>query len=234
MWPHACLHGNGGGKWIWKKGRTMRITKYGHACLLLEDGGVKLLIDPGVYSGGLEVIEGLSAVLITHQHSDHLSPESLRALKDKNPKLRIYCDEGSYALLEKLGDLEALAVHAGEEFELDGVRVKVAGTDHAVIHPTILGIPNVGYLVGKRFFYPGDNFTRLDEPVEILALPAGAPWLKISEAIDYMLAVHPEVAIPVHDAVLAIPEMNYGLFRRFAEPVGIEIRVVPNGQSTEA
>jgi L-ascorbate metabolism protein UlaG (beta-lactamase superfamily) len=210
----------------------MKITKYGHSCLLIEEGGAKILIDPGAYSKGFEGVTGLGAVLITHQHADHLSAEHLAGLKAKNPEMKVYADEGSVGVLDG-GDMPVEAVHSGEEFEVAGVAVKVVGTDHAVIHPTIPGIPNVGYLVGKKFFYPGDNFTEPGEPVAVLAVPAGAPWLKISEAIDYMVAVHPEVAIPVHDAVLAIPEMNYGLLKRFAEPVGIEVRVVPNGETTE-
>jgi L-ascorbate metabolism protein UlaG (beta-lactamase superfamily) len=212
----------------------MRITKYGHACLLLEEGEAKILIDPGVYSKGFENARGVQAVFITHQHQDHLMPENLTEITAKNPALKIYCDEGSFGKLQDIEGLDVHAVHAGEEFEVAGVKVQVVGTDHAVIHPSIPGIPNVGYLVAKRFFYPGDNFTQPEEPVEILALPDGAPWLKISEAIDYLLAVHPVVAIPVHDAVLAIPEMNEGLLMRFAEPAGIELRVVPNGTSTEA
>jgi hypothetical protein len=91
----------------------------------------------------------------------------------------------------------------------------------------------VGYLVAKKFFYPGDNFTVPGEPVEVLGLPAGAPWLKISEVIDYVLAVHPKVAIPVHDAVLAMPEMNARIIKPYLESAGIELRVVPNGESTE-
>jgi L-ascorbate metabolism protein UlaG (beta-lactamase superfamily) len=179
----------------------MKITKYGHSCLLIEEGGAKILIDPGAYSKGFEGVTGLGAVLITHQHADHLSAEHLAGLKAKNPEMKVYADEGSVGVLDG-GDMPVEAVHSGEE-------------------------------IGKKFFYPGDNFTEPGEPVAVLAVPAGAPWLKISEAIDYMVAVHPEVAIPVHDAVLAIPEMNYGLLKRFAEPVGIEVRVVPNGETTE-
>jgi L-ascorbate metabolism protein UlaG (beta-lactamase superfamily) len=211
----------------------MRITKFGHACLLIEEGSAKMLIDPGAFSSGFQQQKGLQAILITHQHQDHLVPENLLALSTSNPGLKIYADEGSFQQLEGIEGLSAQAVHAGEEFDVAGVPVKIIGTDHAVIHPSIPQISNVGYFIAKRFFYPGDNFTQPQEPVEILAIPAGAPWLKISEAIDYMLAVRPQVAIPVHDAVLAMPEMHAGLLQRFAEPVAIEVRVVPNGQSTE-
>ena len=90
----------------------------------------------------------------------------------------------------------------GEERDVGGVSVRVAGRDHAVIHPDIPVVPNVGYLVGGRLFHPDDAFTPPGQPVEVLAVPAGAPWLKVSEPIDYLRAVHPKVAVPVHDQVL--------------------------------
>lgn len=210
----------------------MRISKFGHACLLVEDGEARILLDPGAYSSGFEGLTGLNAVLITHQHPDHMVLENLQALTKTNPGLKVFCDEGSFQKLDGQG-LDVHAVHAGEEFEVGGVNVKVIGTDHAVIHPTMPGIPNVGYLFAKKFFVPGDNFTLPGEPVDVLGLPLGAPWLKLSETIDYVLAVHPEVAIPIHDAVLAMPEMNQSIVERFTEPAGVELRVVPNGQSTE-
>ena len=102
-----------------------------------------------------------------------------------------------------------------------------------MIHPDIPEIENVGYLVGERVFYPGDNFTRPDAPVEILALPLGAPWLKISEVVDYVLDVKPKVAFPVHDAVLAMPQMNIDIVKRFSDPAGITFQVIENGESVE-
>jgi hypothetical protein len=63
-------------------------------------------------------------------------------------------------------------------------------------------VPNVGYLVGGRLFHRGDAFTPPGRPVEVLAVPAGAPWLKVSEPIDYLHQVRPKVAVPVHELEL--------------------------------
>jgi L-ascorbate metabolism protein UlaG (beta-lactamase superfamily) len=212
----------------------MRITKYGHACLLLEEGKARILIDPGAYSKGFEGLENLSAVLITHSHADHMKPEHLQALRRRNPTMEIYVDAGSGdELKQQAPDMKVKVVYDKDVFEVDGVPVKVEGEWHAEIHKTIPQIPNVAYLVAKKFYYPGDSFTKPTEKVEVLGLPIGAPWSKVSEVIDYVLAVKPKIAIPVHDAVLAMPDMYAGIVGRFTEPEGIELRVVPNGESIE-
>lgn len=210
----------------------MRITKYGHACLLVEADGVRVLIDPGSFSSGFEDLTGLDAILITHQHPDHLNVEAVAKLVTNSPEVAVYADEASAKLLEE-GGVEAKAVHHGDVLELDGTTIQVVGQDHAVIHPDVPVIPNVGYLVGESFFYPGDAFTEPGQPVAVLGTPVGAPWLKLSEAVDYVRAVKPKVAVPVHDAVLAMPQMNSGLLATLTKEQGIEVRVIENGTSAE-
>ena len=190
----------------------MRITRYGHSCLLVEDGDARVLLDPGTFSRGFEQLRGLTAVLITHAHADHLDPERLRALLDANPDAALHCDEGAAT---GLGDVQHAMVRGGDVLDL-GTRVEVHGSTHAVIHPDIPVIPNVGYLVGGRFFTPGDAFTVPDADVEVLGLPTAAPWVKASEAVDLMRTVGPRLAFPVHDAVLAIRPLWYSLFGSLA------------------
>jgi L-ascorbate metabolism protein UlaG (beta-lactamase superfamily) len=195
----------------------MRLTKLGHSCLLVEEGGARLLLDPGTLSDGFEELEDLTAVLFTHQHADHLDQARLRGLLDRNPRARVISDQGSAEPLGQAG-VEAEVVSDGQELDVGGVGVRVAGRDHAVIHPDIPVVPNVGYLVGGRLFHPGDAFTEPGQPVGVLAVPAAAPWLKVSEPIDYLRAVRPEVAVPVHDMVLS--DAGRSIFYRQLEQLG--------------
>jgi L-ascorbate metabolism protein UlaG (beta-lactamase superfamily) len=209
----------------------MRLTKFGHSCLLVEEGQARILLDPGTLSGGFEALEGLTAVLFTHQHADHLDPERLRGLLDRNPRARVLSDQGSAGPLGEAG-VEVEVVADGQELDVGGVAVRVAGRDHAVIHPDIPVIPNVGYLVGGRLFHPGDAFTAPGEPVEVLAVPAGAPWLKVAEPVDYLRAVRPLVAVPVHDKVLSEVgrSLHFGQLERLG---GTSLRVLDDGEPTE-
>jgi L-ascorbate metabolism protein UlaG (beta-lactamase superfamily) len=192
----------------------MRLTKLGHSCLLVEEGGARLLLDPGTLSGGFEELEGLTAVLFTHQHADHLDQARLRGLLDRNPRARVISDQ---------------------ELDVGGVGVRVAGRDHAVIHPDIPVVPNVGYLVGGRLFHPGDAFTEPGQPVEVLAVPAAAPWLKLSEPIDYLRAVRPKVAVPVHDMVLseAGRSIHYRQLEQLGAKGGTSLRSLDDGAATD-
>ncbi|TDE13040.1 MBL fold metallo-hydrolase [Jiangella asiatica] len=208
----------------------MRLTKYEHSCVLVEDGGSRVLLDPGAYSHGFEQLTGLTAVLVTHQHADHADIDRLRRLLDRNPEAALYADAGTAAVLAEAG-IAAAVVQPGDRLDV-GTTVEVHGGHHAVIHPDVPVIPNVGYLVGGRFFHPGDSFTIPDVDVEILGLPTGAPWLKAGEAVDYMRAVTPHVAVPIHEAVLANPATHYGLFDRLA-PDESELRVVAPGDTIE-
>ncbi len=204
----------------------MQIVHFGHSCVLAETGSARLLIDPGSFSSGFEELSGLDAILITHAHPDHLDTDRLPALLAANPGAELVVDAGS---VEALGDVAHRVVRPGEQFEIAGAAVEVIGGDHAVIHPDIPMIPNNGYLLDGSVLHPGDSFTPPGRQLDALLLPTGAPWLKLSEAVDYLRAVAPGVAVPIHQAVLAMPEMYYGHFRNLA-PRGTELVVAAHGE----
>ncbi|HEV7824018.1 MAG TPA: MBL fold metallo-hydrolase [Mycobacteriales bacterium] len=209
----------------------MQVQKFGHSCLLVSEGDARVLLDPGTYSRGFEELRGLTAVLVTHQHPDHCDLDRLGPLLAANPGARVYTDEGTAAQLDDRG-LDPVVAIAGEHFDAGGLAVDVLGHDHAVIHPDIPVVPNVGYLVGGRVFHPGDQLTVPDRPIEVLALPAVAPWLKIAEAIEYLRAVAPRVAIPVHDAITTVPQLYLGLLQRLG-PEDTRFLVLDDGEPAD-
>ena len=190
----------------------MRITHLGHACLLVETGGVRLLIDPGVFSTGFEELTGLDAVLVTHAHPDHLDSEKLPQLLEANDGAVLRVEPGLAANLRETGfDQEALGglapLHPGEHLDLGSARVRAVGGQHALIHPDVPRIGNIGLVVSAAgepvLFHPGDSYGTAVEDVDVLALPVNAPWAAGRETVDFLRAVHPSVAVPVHDALLS-------------------------------
>ena len=210
----------------------MKITKFGHSCLLVEHGGARILIDPGSYSTAQNDAKNIDAILITHEHQDHLSSESLKAIIANNPNVQIFANEGAGMVLGKEG-IACTLVEPGKPFAARDITIEAVGRDHAVIHSSIPQIRNTGYLIANRLFHPGDAFTDPGRPVEILALPVSAPWLKISEAVDYALAVKPKICFPIHDGMLKITAPPYSVSKRVLEPQGITFEVIEPGASRE-
>jgi L-ascorbate metabolism protein UlaG (beta-lactamase superfamily) len=208
----------------------MLLTKFEHACVLVEDGDARILIDPGTYSHGFEDLTDLTGLLITHQHADHVDVDRLRPLVARNPNAAVHADEATAEILAEQR-IATSTVRAGDHFDA-GTEVSVYGVHHARIHEDIPLVPNVGYLVGGRFFHPGDAFTVPDVPVDVLALPTAAPWLKLSESIDYVRTVAPRVAVPIHEAIHAMPDMAYQHFRNLALD-GTTITVIKPGSTAE-
>jgi L-ascorbate metabolism protein UlaG (beta-lactamase superfamily) len=178
----------------------MELTKHGHACVVLSEDGRRLVIDPGAYSDPA-VLQGANAVLVTHEHADHVVPDQLRAAMDADPGLEVWTNRSVAESLEGLGS-RVHVVGAGDAVSAAGFDVHVHGELHAVIHPEIPRIPNIGFLVEGQVFHPGDAFTVPDEPVTTLLLPIHAPWSKASEVIDYVREVRADQAYALHDGLL--------------------------------
>jgi L-ascorbate metabolism protein UlaG (beta-lactamase superfamily) len=209
----------------------VKIQKLGHACLVVEEGDAKVLIDPGIFTADFTALTDLSAVLVTHQHADHVDVDRLLALLD-NSRVPVYADPQTAGQLEEKG-IPARAAHAGETLDV-GTPVRVFGEQHALIHPDVPRIGNVCYLVADALFHPGDSFTVPGVPVRVLALPAAAPWMKSAEAVDYLREIAPPLAVPIHDELLTAraKPLIYGLYDRL-KPEGTQVRNIDDGEPIE-
>jgi L-ascorbate metabolism protein UlaG (beta-lactamase superfamily) len=215
----------------------MELTHFGHSCLLANFRAIPVrtavLFDPGTFSHGFEGITGLSAILITHQHPDHADTERLPALVEANPQAAFYADPQT---AEQLGS-PWKAVHVGDEFSVGHLTVRGVGGRHAVIHPEIPVIDNISYLIGDgshaaRLMHPGDALFTPGEPVDVLATPAAAPWMKISEAVDYLRAVAPSRAVPIHQAIIE-PNARGIYYGRLSEMTHTDFQVLEPENGTE-
>ncbi|WP_405691287.1 MBL fold metallo-hydrolase [Streptomyces sp. NBC_01185] len=179
----------------------LTLTKKTHSCVRLERNGQSLVIDPGGFTED-DAAVGADAILVTHEHPDHFSEARLRAGLEANPAAQVWTLRSVAEQLSAAFPGRVHTVGHGDTFTAAGLDVQVHGELHAVIHPDIPRITNIGFLVDSSVFHPGDALTVPDHPVDTLMLPVMAPWNKISEVIDYVREVKPRRAIDIHDALL--------------------------------
>lgn len=196
----------------------MRLTKFTHSCVRLDDGERGLVIDPGVFSEVAAALDGAQAVLITHEHADHVDMERLTAAAKSDPRLRVWAPAPVAETLRDLGE-QVVTVGAGQSFDAAGFGVQTFGGQHALIHASIPVVTNVGYLVGG-VYHPGDALIVPPVPVETLLAPVHAPWSKTAEVIDFMVAVRAPHVHQIHDGLLN--EIGIGFVERHVSRIGAE------------
>jgi L-ascorbate metabolism protein UlaG (beta-lactamase superfamily) len=178
----------------------MLLTKFGHACVRLEKDGSRLVIDPGVWAGP-DVLAEASAVLITHEHVDHLDAEVVRAALAADQSLLLWASENVASQLADFAG-QVRAVRHGDAFDAAGFDVHVYGSEHALLDRAIPIVPNTGFAIDGEIFHPGDSFTVPEDTIPTLLVPVSAPWLKFSDVADYIRTVAPERGYWIHDALL--------------------------------
>ena len=178
----------------------MKITKYEHAFLVLEQNGQQLAVDPGFYSETLPQFHNLVAVTLSHVHDDHSYLPHVEKLVDQFPNLRIF---GPLEVKEKLSSISVETCFHGDSHQVGEFTIEFSGDLHQEIHRSIPLVQNLAVLVNRKLFYPGDSYTTSEHPYQVLACPSSAPWLRISDVMDYLELQRPARCFPTHNALLS-------------------------------
>jgi len=179
----------------------MKIKKLGHSCFVVEPKeGVYVMTDPGAFSPMAKDVRNISAILVTHEHQDHMHIETLKKVLENNPDAVVITNTAVGKFLDEAG-IKYVKIEEGQKYNLNGVNIAGFGNVHAEIYLTYGSFQNTGYMI-DNLCYPGDSLNYPDANVDILALPITAPWMKVKDAVDYAKNINPRIIFPVHDAYI--------------------------------
>jgi L-ascorbate metabolism protein UlaG (beta-lactamase superfamily) len=199
----------------------MKLTKFTHACVRLEGPAGVLVIDPGIWTEP-EALIGADAILITHEHFDHIDRERVAG-----PGIPLYAPVDAV-----IPGLSFTGIRLGDDLEIAGFNVSAAGGRHATIYEGQPDCANLGYIIDGSLYHPGDSVSRPGRPIETLLVPAHGSWLKTSEAIDLIRDVAPTRAFAIHDAQINERGLS-GVNRWFEMAGGTDYRWLAPGESAE-
>ncbi|MDB5162684.1 MAG: putative Zn-dependent hydrolase [Candidatus Saccharibacteria bacterium] len=178
----------------------MKLTKFQHACFVVEKGNTSVVVDPGAFTHDFIMPKHVSAVFITHNHPDHLDSQLVITILREHPQAVLLADE---SILQDFKNEHTQAISVGEAVDAGGISLQFVGGNHEPIDTSVPTPVNIGIIIEGHLYYPGDSYFAPSQQIKELLLPVSAPWLTIGRAMDLVRTLKPSAVFPTHDAILS-------------------------------
>ena len=209
----------------------MKLSKYQHACFVVEKDGASIVVDPGSMTHDFIMPKHVAAVYITHSHVDHLDVQKVITILREHPKAVLLADA---SILSDFSSEHTQAIVSGETVDAGGIKLHFVGGNHEPIDSSMPTPVNIGVIIEDTLYYPGDSYFVPEQPIRHLLLPISAPWLTIGNALDMVRATKPERVFPTHDALLSSDGLKLidGMVSQVASTLGTSYQRI-NEQTIE-
>ena len=216
----------------------MIITKIGHSCLIVEENGTKVLVDPGSYAfmenpAGIEQIKSIAAIFISHEHPDHCDLEKLPQILMTNDYPNIYTNEAVAQLLKSNG-IKSEILPAGDTVTIKDIAVKAVDCPHGLLPEGVPTPDYIGFVFNETLFHPGDCINpKTEVKAKVLALPIVAPWTATRDAVAFAKKLKPAITFPIHDSILRVPDPMRMMVKRSFDFLKMDFRPMKAGEELE-
>jgi len=197
------------------------ITYVGHATLLLEMDGMRILTDPLLRDWvfhlkrqgpkiAASLYQDVDAVLISHLHRDHFDIASLKLLVRD---VQLIVPSGAATLLNRHGFRNIQEMQAGDATEIGPLTIRATHAEHGgKKHLSGSSASCLGYLIqgSHKVYFPGDTdvfpgMADLSEALDVALLPVwgwgpnlGPGHMDPKRAAEALSLLQPRIAIPIH------------------------------------
>lgn len=177
----------------------MKITKFGHACLLIEQDDTHLMIDPGSFTKLPENLPSIDAVIVSEEHYDHLNVDNLQKVASASPDLRVFTTQSVTQTIAN-HDFSVQAITDETTIDIGSLKITLKPVEHATVYQKS-PCTSLTIAINNDLYYPSDSFTVTDQQFKLLALPTSGPWFKVSEAIEFANSVSSDMIITTHNGL---------------------------------
>lgn len=175
----------------------MKLTKYEHACLILDNDQSRLVIDPGCFTNLPDDLSGVGCIVVTEEHIDHFNLENIQKILTQSPEAVIISTDVVVDELAKSG-IQATVIKGNQNIDQAGYHLSFFETPHAAVYRKS-PCQSLSVKVDDYLFYPSDSYNTIDDTVEVLALPTSGPWHKLEEAIDLANTIESPTVLATHN-----------------------------------
>lgn len=181
-------------------------------------------VDENIFNAPVDVL------VFTHNHLDHVDPETVEKLLDNDRRIHVLAPESAYYQIRKTGkNHDYLLFNRHTEYSIDGLRFRAVKAAHSDIHP-------IGVIIsceGKNVYVTGDTLynSEIFEDVDVdidemyIVINGAGNNMNMTDAYRFTKRISPAVVVPVHWGMFAPNDVDPKDFADMFKDDNIKVKI---------